>query len=335
MAGSKDENKDKDSAAAAATSQRENFLAVFYWSCLLFIWGCLVFLGFTCVRAITEAEGSTVELNNAARRRYLGARIARFNKELIDSRDPSVSLVGGTLTWQNSTDLMRCLLRRSAQAMLSVHYAVLYGTKLGFVDLPVKQNWENGPVLQFGRGADEDYCSPFTWDRAGFLTSIDLPGSIGRYEPQDVVYFEKSCLTELPADLMNSNSYEFTDERIRHFSMHYDRSKCSLYHADDPVTTQGLHNFVLYMTDLAITLAEAPDKARTDGWHIHSGWCVVCLRHCRGPPPVCFPWSQDRGSHDGEGWLEPVGESLCQQGAGDKGAHGLEEDSRGDPQGYR
>jgi len=128
----------------------------------------------------------------------------------------------------------------------------------------LSSTWENGPVLQFGRGADEDYCSPFTWDRAGFLTSIDLPGSIGRYEPQDVVYFEKSCLTELPADLMNSNSYEFTDERIRHFSMHYDRSKCSLYHADDPVTTQGLHNFVLYMTDLAITLAEAPDKALTD-----------------------------------------------------------------------
>jgi hypothetical protein len=236
--GAKDDTKDKDSAAVAATSQRENFLAIFYWSCLLFIWGCLVFLGFTCVRAITEAEGSTVELNNAARRRYLGARIARFNKELIDSRDPTVSLVGGALTWQNSTDLMRCLLRRSAEAMLSVHYAVLYGTMLGFVDLPQKQNWENGPVQQFGIGEGADYCSPFTWDKEGFLTSIDLPGSIGRYEPQDQTYFEKSCLTELPADIMNENSYEFQDQRIRRFAMHFSREKCTLYHAHDPVTTQ-------------------------------------------------------------------------------------------------
>jgi hypothetical protein len=262
--GAKDDTKDKDSAAVAATSQRENFLAIFYWSCLLFIWGCLVFLGFTCVRAITEAEGSTVELNNAARRRYLGARIARFNKELIDSRDPTVSLVGGALTWQNSTDLMRCLLRRSAEAMLSVHYAVLYGTMLGFVDLPQKQNWENGPVQQFGVGEGADYCSPFTWDKEGFLTSIDLPGSIGRYEPQDQTYFEKSCLTELPADIMNENSYEFQDQRIRRFAMHFSREKCTLYHAHDPVTTQGLHNFVLYMTDLAVTLAEAPDAALVD-----------------------------------------------------------------------
>merc|ERR1711937_727103 len=67
-----------------------------------------------------------------------------------------------------------------------------------------------------------------------------------------------------PSDIMNAGSYEFTDDRIKRFAAHFSANKCTLYHAKDPVTTQGLHNFVLYMTDLAITLAEAPDAALTD-----------------------------------------------------------------------
>merc|ERR1711934_919987 len=90
----------------------------------------------------------------------------------------------------------------SAEALLSIHTAMLFGTQSGWVDLPKKQNWLRGPLQAWGIDGSLDMCSPFTWDQAEFVTATEMPGSYGRNTglssvENDDTYFANLCLSAL------------------------------------------------------------------------------------------------------------------------------------------
>jgi hypothetical protein len=160
-------------------------LRIGFWFCASFIIVCIIALAVLCVLTVDQAEVSSAELNAGSRRQYVEQRMTYFSDELLYSQKQQHSLAGGSLTWINSTELVRCLLRQvspgaatglrgdanrcngrcigrssvclfvclfvclSAQAsyaLLSVHYAVLYGGETGWVELPISQSWEYGAI---------------------------------------------------------------------------------------------------------------------------------------------------------------------------------------------
>jgi hypothetical protein len=256
-------NQKNEDDTESAGGKRQNILAVLYYTCLFFILVCLAFLGYQCVFAITKAETTASELNGASRRSYLAERMAYFSHELIYANDVTTFVGSKALSIQSSLDGLRCQLTRSVQALLSTHYAMLYGAFWGWQDLPHKQYWANGPVLWWHDG---DSCSPFTWDEPSFFATAVTPGSVNRPQAgeQDMTYFGKQCLAKLSAKNKAENSVSYSSPRILEFvKKFYESDKpCGGFDRvpeQDPVVSQGLHSLIIYMTDLALMLAETPD----------------------------------------------------------------------------
>ena len=256
-------NQKNEDDTESAGGKRQNILAVLYYTCLFFILACLAFLGYQCVFAITKAETTASELNGASRRSYLAERMAYFSHELIYANDVTTFVGSKALSIQSSLDGLRCQLTRSVQALLSTHYAMLYGAFWGWQDLPHKQYWANGPVLWWHDG---DSCSPFTWDEPSFFATAVTPGSVNRPQAgeQDMTYFGKQCLAKLSAKNKAENSVSYSSPRILEFvKKFYESDKpCGGFDRvpeQDPVVSQGLHSLIIYMTDLALMLAETPD----------------------------------------------------------------------------
>ncbi len=257
-------NQKAEEESESAGGKRQNILALFYYLCLFFILLCLAFLGYECVYAITKAEGTASELNGASRRSYLAERMAYFAHELIYANGATTLVGSKALSIQSDLDGLRCQLTRSVQALLSVHYAMMYGTFLGWQDLPQKQHWAHGPVLFWGQ---EDRCSPFTWDSPSFYATAITPGSVGRPQSgdQDMTYFGKQCLAKLPKKFKDDNTVTYTNTRILEFTKQFyewDRPCAGFDRVpeQDPVVSQGLHSFIIHMTDLGLAIAETPEE---------------------------------------------------------------------------
>ena len=138
-------------------------------------------------------------------------------------------LVDSEITWLRSLSVIHCQLERTVVALLSVHYALLYGTAAGWLDMA--QGFERGPVREWGKAGSVDFCSPFTWDKESFDKAKSVGGSFGRYTPQDNLLFKSNCLTELPEADVPKSSFTFTHERVAPFSKVFldGKSKCRLY----------------------------------------------------------------------------------------------------------
>jgi hypothetical protein len=112
-----------------------------------------------------------------------------------------------------------------------------------------------------------DSCSPFTWDASSFFSSAVTGGSVGRPEAkdQDELLFAKQCLAKLPKKYKDDNTVTYTNQRIVVFSdRFYDWDfPCSGFDRipeQDPMVSQGLHCYIIYMSDLASVIAQAPEK---------------------------------------------------------------------------
>jgi hypothetical protein len=204
---------------------------------------------------VTFAEDSALEINAGSQRQYLGQRAAYLSDELIFSVDRHLSLVDGSLTWLMTTDLVRCLLRTSAYALLSSHYGVLYGGATGWDQLPVAQHWENGAVsswlpegwVENGKDLPDatlaagyerppkwqgDYCSPFTFSYSHFVKAKATPGSIGRYEPQDNIYFTENCFSDISDKTGLEVAFFQRNPRLRLFIADMKPHECYGYRDD-------------------------------------------------------------------------------------------------------
>jgi hypothetical protein len=223
---------DKGNEVTSQTTQKL-VLAVVYYLCLFFIWICLVVLCFLCIRVINLAEVAAGEINNSGRRSFLVERVAYLSDELVHSGPTSVihdeALLGGDLTWLSSREIIRCQLDRSILALLSVHYALLYGKAAGWIDMA--QGFERGPVREWGSQGSTDMCSPFTWDTEAFAAAVQLGGSLGRYEPQDSLLFKSVCLSELPEADVKRTADLFVNPRLKPHSapLLQGRQLCSLF----------------------------------------------------------------------------------------------------------
>ena len=203
--------------------------------------------------------------------------------ELVYGQLNGLSLEAGMLTWQNSTQFMRCQLRRTIETMLSVEYALLFGGELGWRIYPQTERWPNGVVREWGRHGSVDWCSPLSIDFESYVKALDTSGSYGRERArtQDLVMFTANCLTALP-DGIEADSIINTEPRILQFSRRFSREKCVYYNEGDAVTSLGLHSLVLYMVQQARELMEAPrelltldnpnllalEKYSTDEWYL-------------------------------------------------------------------
>jgi hypothetical protein len=79
-----------------------------------------------------------------------------------------------------------------------------------------------------------------------------------------MTYFGKQCLAKLSAKNKAENSVSYSSPRILEFvKKFYESDKpCGGFDRvpeQDPVVSQGLHSLIIYMTDLALMLAETPD----------------------------------------------------------------------------
>ena len=203
-------------------------LSMFYWGCLVVIGVAIFGLLAAGILVANELLLRVSEVNASSRRQYLESRISYLSDELVYSVNRRLSLVDGSLTWLNSTELIRCTLRQSAYALLSVHYGLLYGQAVGWELLPRAQKWMYGAVgswlgpnwVESGRDLPSaaqvpgveipptwvpsggDFCSPFTYDHTTFLRTRDTQKSIGLFPQLDKLYFLSSCLSDLglPAD---------------------------------------------------------------------------------------------------------------------------------------
>ena len=239
---------------------------------VLFYSLCFVLVAITLIASVamlflttTSVNRSAAELNNAGRRRWLAQRMYTLACDLVWSQDRKLSLLSGFFTIVNSTDVLRCNLRRTAETLLMVHYALQFGTYAGFSDMPKMQKF--AAVEQ----REPDTCSPLTWDSEWRDKSKELPGSFGREAYQDETVFGRQCLTSLDLDRASAT---FTEQRILSFSSSFDgevcnqqlgtdvsspNCSCTMYLAGDPAVMQGLHNLIVSMADAALALAETPD----------------------------------------------------------------------------
>ncbi len=190
---------------------------------------------------VTFAEDSAVEINAASQRQYVGVRSAYLADELVYSVDRHLNLADGSLTWLNSTDLVRCLLRQSAYSLLSTHYAVVYGGATGWDDLPLSQHWDWGAVsswlpdgwVEAGKELPDDtqipgserppkwqgdYCTPFTYSFTHFAKAKGAPGSIGRFASQDNIYFTANCFSKVDDQTELDPSFFRNNPRLRRFT---------------------------------------------------------------------------------------------------------------------
>jgi hypothetical protein len=193
-----------------ATEGRSKTISIFYWSCLLFVAAAVAVVAFICTGVFTMATRSALELAGATRRRTVGASFLRLANELVWASVPAVSLQNSGIRELNSTDTVRCMLSFSATAMLSVHYALLYGEKAGWEALPASQGFL--PV----QPSDTDECSSFTWDREAFQEMKLTSGSSGRDKLQDDLMFQSGCLTALPSTVDHSRCASHTLHATRY-----------------------------------------------------------------------------------------------------------------------
>merc|ERR1719331_107143 len=135
-------------------------------------------------------------------------------------------------------DSIRCVLARSAQALLSVHYGMVYGQRAGFVDFAADAGWTRGPVAD----STQDECSPFTYDNDKFNQATKLEGSVGRYKPLDTTYFESNCLTEIPEDVIPKSSFTYNLPRPYFFVKGFSPVKCAYFRQRCRLVTQDQFN---------------------------------------------------------------------------------------------
>jgi hypothetical protein len=191
-------------------------LSLFYYSCLSVLFIALTVLCFLCIKVVQTAEYAAGDINGAGRRRYIAERLVYLAYELVHAGPSSVEhgedLLDGSITWLASIPILKCQLERSVQAMLAVHYAVLYGPAAGWTG-GIATGWSRGLVREWGVDGATDLCSPFTWDKEKFDKATGTQGSVGRNALQDKLYFEGSCLTDLPATDVPRSSFTFVSER--------------------------------------------------------------------------------------------------------------------------
>jgi hypothetical protein len=191
-------------------------LSLFYYGCLSVLFLALTVLCFLCIKVVQTAEYAAGDINGAGRRRYIAERLVYLAYELVHAGPSSVEhgedLLDGSITWLASIPILKCQLERSAQAMLAVHYAVLYGPAAGWTG-GVATGWSRGLVREWGVDGATDLCSPFTWDKEKFDKATSTQGSVGRSALQDKLYFEGSCLTDLPATDVPRSSFTFVSDR--------------------------------------------------------------------------------------------------------------------------
>jgi hypothetical protein len=191
-------------------------LSLFYYSCLSVLFIALTVLCFLCIKVVMTAEYAAGDINGAGRRRYIAERLVYLAYELVHAGPSSVEhgedLLDGSITWLASIPILKCQLERSVQAMLAVHYAVLYGPAAGWTG-GIATGWSRGLVREWGVDGATDLCSPFTWDKEKFDKATGTQGSVGRNALQDKLYFEGSCLTDLPATDVPRSSFTFVSER--------------------------------------------------------------------------------------------------------------------------
>jgi hypothetical protein len=202
------------------TAQRL-FIMLISFGCLVVILAGVGILCYLCISVINNAEAVGGEINNSCRRSFLAERLAYLSFELVHAGPDSVSnaedLLGSKITWLRTVEIIRCQLDRTVVAMLSVHYALLYGDVAGWLDMA--QGFEHGPVKEWGTKGSVDMCSPFTWDKEGFAKAQQVSGSFGRFAPQDAFLFQPGCLTELPGKAVPKSSLTFTHKRISMLSL--------------------------------------------------------------------------------------------------------------------
>ena len=212
-----DADDDKEGLSQA---RQRFFLSLFYYGCMAFICIVLGILCYLCIRVVDSAEAASGEINNSGRRMYLARRMVYLAFELVHAGPLAASLgealIGSGVTWVKSLDIIRCQLDRNVLAMLSVHYALLYGKRAGWADMA--GSFERGPIREWGRQGSVDMCSPFTWDKLAFQKAMETSGSFGRYSVQDNLLFKSNCLTEIPEADIPKSSMTFTNPRILTFS---------------------------------------------------------------------------------------------------------------------
>lgn len=226
---------DDDEHQVTSVTRQQLVMSAFYYLCMIFLCACLTALCALCIIVVNNAERSAAEINNGSRRRWLGMRLKYFSSELIWNGPDFLSsaITGGAIRWLDTVQTIQCLLSRSAEAMLSVHYGMIYGEHQGFVGLPAERGFSQGGVKEWGPKGSTDMCSPFTWNQDHFRKSINTKGSIARYRPLDQTYFEKNCLTYLDPEVIPAGSFVMANERMQFFSDNFKGGldKCDMYNA--------------------------------------------------------------------------------------------------------
>jgi hypothetical protein len=244
---------DSEDRHADSSKSREITVRMLYWGCLFVV---VANLGAYCVLGsinITSSSKSASELNAGGRRRYLAERIHHLARELLLT-DGVTSQRDSAIASMNTTDVVRCQLKRSIEGMTSIHYASIYGQTIGWEDIPDSRGYP--------RPTAEEECSPLTWDAMVFEDATRTPGSLHRFHEQEMCLFHPNCLTSLP---FGKSSISLTNERIQFFSLAYSPTKCSYFQQGDPVVSYGLHTMVEAMLEKYDVIASVDMGSLSEG----------------------------------------------------------------------
>jgi hypothetical protein len=257
--------------AAASPGLARALLVGSYYALLLLLLGLIVGHGYVIIFNIGLTDDRCREVNGASRRSFLGSRIESLAAalELASTAATGISAPA----WLSSVDLLRCMLDRSVDALLSVHYGLLNGYHFGWYSLPSGQQWARGPVRESAPlGIDGrvpkgtkwphelDYCSPLTWSAEAHHAVLNTPASVGRYAPQDSILFGGECLA---ASFRTSSLLMEKVLQKAHFiflqGARYEiNCVASTSELAEVVSRGGLHNLIIRVTDLARMIAAAP-----------------------------------------------------------------------------
>lgn len=232
----------------------------------LFVGTIVSLLSIYVVSLTAQSDAAAIEVNNAGRRMWLAEAITSNARELVWSTDPTASLQGGWLTPVNSTEAIRCWLRRSVHALLSVHYSLVYGFAIGWLEMPQVHPWQQGPLGSYGPPPD-DRCSPFTWDHGKFVKTTALSGSLMRDPRQDGLLFDSDCFAHLDEQVNMASAAFPRLARVMEMFVDCGYKSCSTctkrFDAGDRIVSRGLHRLVNFMTENAIALADTPTDMLT------------------------------------------------------------------------
>eukprot|EP00455_Lapot_gusevi_P017912 TRINITY_DN19697_c0_g1_i1.p1 TRINITY_DN19697_c0_g1~~TRINITY_DN19697_c0_g1_i1.p1 ORF type:complete len:331 (-),score=46.25 TRINITY_DN19697_c0_g1_i1:93-1085(-) len=219
-------------------------------------YGCLILivavLTVFCVSVALDVERSNSlarECNVAGRQLYEVPRLMYFAREYV-LFNSSLSLRNGFLTAVNDTSILLCHLMTTTQLLLVAEYNLLYGTQVGWVDMPAARGWTSPYVAP-------PSCSPLTLDAAVLARSRQTSSTKVMTPELSRFYFQPTCWTEplFAASVLAANP------RLQVLTSSFDVSKCSFFYQRDYAMQLGFHSFLIQFSERVFSLASLPSDS--------------------------------------------------------------------------